>query len=97
VHGHAGTGSAWTPLRRELAQAGFGHIVTLNYNSFAADPVDPEQCHVPCPCRPARLDDPRWAAAAPRMTVNSFSSVSLDHLIVLGEVVALVHRPQRVA
>jgi pimeloyl-ACP methyl ester carboxylesterase len=39
VHGYAGTGSAWTPLRRELAEAGFGHIVTLNYNSFAADPL----------------------------------------------------------
>jgi pimeloyl-ACP methyl ester carboxylesterase len=39
VHGYAGTGSAWTPLRRELAEAGFGHIVTLNYNSFVADPA----------------------------------------------------------
>jgi pimeloyl-ACP methyl ester carboxylesterase len=29
----------WTPLRRALAEAGFGHIVSLTYNSFAADPV----------------------------------------------------------
>jgi pimeloyl-ACP methyl ester carboxylesterase len=39
VPGYASTGSAWTPLRRALAEAGFGHIVTLNYNSFATDPV----------------------------------------------------------
>ena len=39
VHGYAATEFAWTPLRRALVQAGFGHIVSLNYNSFAADPV----------------------------------------------------------
>ncbi len=39
VHGYAATGSVWTPLRRALAEAGFGHIVSLNYNSFATDPV----------------------------------------------------------
>jgi pimeloyl-ACP methyl ester carboxylesterase len=30
----------WTPLRRALAEAGFGHIVSLNYNSLATDPLD---------------------------------------------------------
>ena len=39
VHGYAATGSVWTPLRRALAEVGFGHIVSLNYNSFATDPV----------------------------------------------------------
>jgi pimeloyl-ACP methyl ester carboxylesterase len=39
VHGYASTGSAWTPLRCALAEAGFGHIVALNYNSFATDPA----------------------------------------------------------
>ena len=39
VHGYAATGSVWTPLRRALAEAGFGHIVSLTYNSFVADPV----------------------------------------------------------
>ena len=39
VHGYASTGAVWTPLRRALAEAGFGHIVNLNYNSFATDPV----------------------------------------------------------
>ena len=39
VHGYASTGSVWTPLRRALAEAGFGHIVSLDYNSFATDPV----------------------------------------------------------
>jgi pimeloyl-ACP methyl ester carboxylesterase len=39
VHGYAATESVWTPLRRALAGAGFGHIVSLNYNSFATDPV----------------------------------------------------------
>jgi pimeloyl-ACP methyl ester carboxylesterase len=39
VHGYAATECVWTPLRRALVQAGFGHIVSLNYNSFAADPV----------------------------------------------------------
>jgi pimeloyl-ACP methyl ester carboxylesterase len=29
----------WTPLRRALIEAGFGHIVSLSYNSFATDPV----------------------------------------------------------
>ena len=39
VHGYAATECVWTPLRRALVQAGFGHIVSLNYNSFAADPL----------------------------------------------------------
>ena len=39
VHGYAGTASVWAPLRRALADADFGHIVSLNYNSFAVDPV----------------------------------------------------------
>jgi triacylglycerol lipase len=39
VHGYAGTESVWAPLRRALAEARFGHIVSLNYNSFAADPM----------------------------------------------------------
>jgi pimeloyl-ACP methyl ester carboxylesterase len=39
VHGYAATESVWTPLRRALAEAGFGHIVSFNYNSFATDPA----------------------------------------------------------
>lgn len=39
VHGYGSTGSAWAPLRRALAEDGFCHIVTLNYNSLATDPV----------------------------------------------------------
>ena len=39
VHGYAATECAWTPLHRALAEAGFGHIVSFNYNSFATDPV----------------------------------------------------------
>src|SRR6516164_10358453 len=39
VHGYAATDGVWAPLRSALAQAGFGHIVSFNYNSFAADPV----------------------------------------------------------
>jgi pimeloyl-ACP methyl ester carboxylesterase len=39
VHGYASTESVWTPLRRALAEAGFGHIVSLTYNSFATDPA----------------------------------------------------------
>ena len=38
VHGYAASESVWTPLRRALAGAGFGHIVSLTYNSFATDP-----------------------------------------------------------
>ena len=38
IHGYAGSESVWMPLRRALAEAGFGHIVSLSYNSFAADP-----------------------------------------------------------
>ena len=38
VHGYAGTESVWAPLRRALAEAGFGYVVSLNYNSFAMDP-----------------------------------------------------------
>jgi pimeloyl-ACP methyl ester carboxylesterase len=38
VHGYAASESVWTPLRRALATAGFGHIVSLAYNSFATDP-----------------------------------------------------------
>jgi pimeloyl-ACP methyl ester carboxylesterase len=38
VHGYAGTESVWAPLRRALAGAGFGYIVSLSYNSFAMDP-----------------------------------------------------------
>ena len=39
VHGYAATGSVWTPLRRALVEAGFGHIVSLTYNSLATDPA----------------------------------------------------------
>jgi pimeloyl-ACP methyl ester carboxylesterase len=39
VHGYAATGTAWAPLRQALAEAGFGHIITLTYNSFATDPA----------------------------------------------------------
>jgi pimeloyl-ACP methyl ester carboxylesterase len=39
VHGYAGTESVWAPLRCALAEAGFGHIVSLNYNSFTVDPM----------------------------------------------------------
>src|ERR671931_634294 len=39
VHGYAGTASVWKPLREALGQAGFGHIVSLNYNSIAQDPL----------------------------------------------------------
>jgi len=35
VHGYASTEAAWTPLRRALGEADFGHIVSLDYNSFA--------------------------------------------------------------
>jgi len=38
VHGYAASESVWTPLRRALAGAGFGHIIGLTYNSFATDP-----------------------------------------------------------
>ena len=37
IHGYAGSESMWMPLRRALAEAGFGHIVSLSYNSFATD------------------------------------------------------------
>jgi pimeloyl-ACP methyl ester carboxylesterase len=39
VHGYGGTASVWAPLRRALAEAGFGHIVSLNYNSLTVDPT----------------------------------------------------------
>jgi triacylglycerol lipase len=39
VHGYAASEAVWTPLRRALAAAGFGHIVSVSYNSFAADPA----------------------------------------------------------
>lgn len=39
VPGYAGTGTAWTPLHHSLAAAGFGHIISLSYNSFTMDPV----------------------------------------------------------
>src|SRR6516225_8416374 len=39
VHGYAATAGVWAPLRSALAQAGFGHIVSFSYNSFATDPA----------------------------------------------------------
>jgi pimeloyl-ACP methyl ester carboxylesterase len=47
VHGYAASESVWTPLRHALAAAGFGHIVSLTYNSFATDPetVSAELAH----------------------------------------------------
>jgi len=39
VHGYASTELVWTPLRRALVEAGFGHIVSLTYNSLATDPA----------------------------------------------------------
>jgi pimeloyl-ACP methyl ester carboxylesterase len=40
VHGYAGTEAVWSPLRDALSAAGFGHQVTVNYNSFSTDPVE---------------------------------------------------------
>jgi pimeloyl-ACP methyl ester carboxylesterase len=40
VHGYAGTEAVWCALRAALGDAGFGHVVSLSYNSFATDPVD---------------------------------------------------------
>ena len=40
VHGYAGTDGVWSAARRALRDAGFGHIVCLNYNSFSSDPAD---------------------------------------------------------
>jgi pimeloyl-ACP methyl ester carboxylesterase len=37
VHGYAGTDAVWSPLRHRLAEAGFDHVVSLSYNSIAAD------------------------------------------------------------
>ena len=47
VHGYAASESVWTPLRRALVATGFGHIVSLTYNSFATDPetVSAELAH----------------------------------------------------
>lgn len=39
VHGYAGTEAVWAVVRRALRDAGFGHVVSLSYNSFATDPV----------------------------------------------------------
>jgi pimeloyl-ACP methyl ester carboxylesterase len=39
VHGYAATESVWAPLRCALVEAGFGHIISLRYNSFATDPM----------------------------------------------------------
>jgi triacylglycerol lipase len=39
VHGYAASESVWTPLRCALAGAGFGHVISVSYNSFAADPA----------------------------------------------------------
>ncbi len=39
VHGFASSESVWTPLRRSLAGAGFGHVVSVSYNSVLADPA----------------------------------------------------------
>ncbi|MEP7177935.1 MAG: alpha/beta fold hydrolase [Pseudonocardiales bacterium] len=40
VHGYAGSEAVWAPARRALSDAGFGHIVSLNYNSFSTDPAE---------------------------------------------------------
>ena len=39
VHGYGATESVWTPLRHALAEADFGHIVSVSYNSLLADPA----------------------------------------------------------
>jgi len=39
VHGYAGTAAVWAPLRKALAEAGFGHIASLNYNSILEHPL----------------------------------------------------------
>lgn len=39
VHGFIGTDAVWAPLCGVLAEAGFGHIVRLRYNSLLADPA----------------------------------------------------------
>jgi pimeloyl-ACP methyl ester carboxylesterase len=39
VHGYAGSESVWAPLRRELHAAGFGDVISVDYNSLFSDPV----------------------------------------------------------
>jgi pimeloyl-ACP methyl ester carboxylesterase len=39
VHGYASTAAVWGPLQAALTRAGFGHIATVNYNSFSCDPA----------------------------------------------------------
>ena len=38
VHGYASGASIWHPLIQTLSHAGFGHIVTIEYNSFSCHP-----------------------------------------------------------
>lgn len=38
VHGYAGTESVWEPAREALLDAGFGHLISVNYNSLTTDP-----------------------------------------------------------
>jgi pimeloyl-ACP methyl ester carboxylesterase len=40
VHGYAGSGDSWEPLRQALGAAGFGDVLTLSYNSFAGGVPD---------------------------------------------------------
>jgi pimeloyl-ACP methyl ester carboxylesterase len=39
VHGYASGASIWRPLIQTLSRAGFGHVVTIEYNSFSCDPA----------------------------------------------------------
>src|SRR6516225_5321320 len=83
VHGYAATECVWTPLRRALVQAGFGHIISLNYNSFAADPaaVSAELTH--------QALETLAAAGAPRIHLVGHSLGGLIVRCALGASAAL--------
>jgi pimeloyl-ACP methyl ester carboxylesterase len=40
VHGYVGSEAVWGPLRRALADAGFGYLASLDYNCFDTDVAD---------------------------------------------------------
>ncbi|HEU5266774.1 MAG TPA: alpha/beta fold hydrolase, partial [Jatrophihabitans sp.] len=40
VHGYVGSEAVWAPLRAALADAGFGHLVSLDYSCFDTEAAD---------------------------------------------------------
>lgn len=93
VHGYASGASIWHPLIQTLSHAGFGHIVTIEYNSFS--------CHPDTVCTQIIDEIYRACAAAGATGVHvvghSLGGLLLRHILATSPVRSMVRTAVTIA